>query len=93
MTNYDSEISIDSSLRPQKNPVTLSAVHVKPNEDTTVDSMQCNKATIHGVDQFIEGSPKIISKPRTALFKEGEEDEPWLIKIFLLVFHRADARI
>ena len=69
------KISIGSSLRTQKNHVALSVADVNVIEDITVDSMP-NKPIIGGVHQLIKEVSKIASKPRTALLKEGEDDEP-----------------
>ena len=69
------KISIGSSLRTQKNHVALSVADVNVIEDITVDSMP-NKPMIGGVHQLIKEVSKTASKPRTALVKEGEDDEP-----------------
>jgi hypothetical protein len=55
-------------VKVQKNQLGSLAIHVKENED--------NMAIIGGTASSTKEGFEFISKPRTALFKEGEDDEP-----------------
>ena len=64
----NSETTVAHSVKVQKNQLGSLAVHVKENED--------NIAVIGGIASSIKEGTEFISKPRMALFKEGEDDEP-----------------
>ena len=67
------KISIGSSLRTQINHEALSVANVNVIEDITVGSMP-NKSMVGGDHQLIKEVSKAVSKPRTALLKEGEDE-------------------
>jgi hypothetical protein len=64
----NSETTVAHFVKAQKNQLGSLAVHMKENED--------NMTVIGGTAISIKEGSEFISKPRTALFQEGEDDEP-----------------